>query len=308
MSIFSGKFHKLPGVKGKLTDQTPELRATMEQVDNGPKATVNRVAGITGAFYRMGRWLKAAVRPLDILYRFLAARQTVRQTHSAKETTAPAVTMEAGGKVTHQVEASLNAQPAAEVKVDSQPREGVFAQLVAYNRAAAVYIANILTGHLAGLGAAPGAVAKFRKAVRLERTSKAEAAGSAIMESRFNRSATGSTATGSTAPAQDTPAVETVFTADSTATAGQAVAVEASGHGRQDTVHGAGLSTWFLPEYADGTLSIFQVFSGVQSGDTVEIDCEENSAYWAKNMVTAGVLGLVFTETVTQTGNTLEVN
>lgn len=263
MSIFSGKFHKLPGVKGKLTDRTPELRATMEQVDNGPKATVNRVAGITGAFSRVGRWFKAEVRPLDILYRFLAARQTVRQTHSAKETTAPAVTMEADSEATSRVEAPLTEQPTAEVKVDSQPYASVFARLVAYNRAAAVYIKHIFMGRTAELSAAHGAVVKYHKAMKLSRISEAEAAESAIMESRFNSFTAESEATASAAPAETTGAARTI-PAEVTANASQADAIDVNIQTEPGTGHAAKMATWIDPVVEDGVLILRQVYSATQ--------------------------------------------
>lgn len=220
MSIFSGKFHKLPGVKGKLTDRTPELRATMEQVDNGPKATVNRVAGITGAFSRVGRWFKAAVRPLDILYRFLAARQIIRQKHSAHASTAPAVEIEADSVIPLNKEAPLAAQPVADLTVDQNGNPSVLAKLVAYRRAALSYIKQIFMGRTAELSTAPGAVlGKYRKAVKLNRISEAEAAESAIIESRFNTIPHSYEATGCSAPAKIVPKTENIFTANHETTA-----------------------------------------------------------------------------------------
>lgn len=307
MSIFSGKFHKLPGVKGKLTDQTPELRATMEQVDNGPKATVNRVAGITGAFYRMGRWLKAAVRPLDILYRFLTACQMVRQTHSAQVSTAPAVEIEANSTFRSGRKVPLSAQPVADLKVDQNGNPSVHAKLVAYRRAGCRYIKKLFFKTTAKLQAACSAVAKYTKALKFKLTAKAIAAESAIIESRFNKLQTGCEATGSSAPAHIVPAIENTFIAEHTATASTGAALTVGINQLLRAVHHAPLASWFFPEQDGNTLRFYQVFSGVQSGNVLEVDLETESVYWANAKVTDGTLNLVFAETATPNDTILEV-
>ena len=307
MSIFIGKFHKLPGVKGKLTDRTPEVRATMERVDNGPKATINRVAGVTGVFFRVDRWFKAAVRPLDILYRFLAAHQIIRQKHSAQASTAPAVEIEADSAIQASKAAPLAAHPAKGISVDQKERVSVYAKLVAYRRAACVYIKQLFFKRTAKLQAAPGAVAKYTKAVKLHRTSKAIAAESAIMESRFIKVQTVLEAAGCSAPAQIVPATDSDFAAIHTATASKAAVVPVNINSVFKVTHSAKLYSWYLSELDDTTLSIFQGFSGVQSGEVLEIDLETESVFWANAMVTDGTLNLVFAETVTPNDTILEV-
>lgn len=63
----------------------------------------------------------------------------------------------------------------------------------------------------------------------------------------------------------------------------------------------------YLSELDDTTLSIFQGFSGVQSGEVLEVDLETESVFWANAMVTDGTLNLVFAETATPNDTILEV-
>ena len=67
------------------------------------------------------------------------------------------------------------------------------------------------------------------------------------------------------------------------------------------------MGTWFGPDFEDGVLTIYQAFSGVQDEDVVEIDMEEQSAYWANAFLSDGILDLVFVETAEQNGDILEV-
>ena len=330
MSIFSGKLRNLPGVKGKSTDQTLVIKARIEREDNAPGAKVTRVAGVSGVISRIGRCLKAATRPLDILYRFLAAHQIIRQKHSAQASTAPAVEIEADSAIQASKEATLSAYPAKGIAVDQKERLSVSAKLVAYNRAGLKYIKQLFFKRKAELIAAPGAVAKYSKAVKLNRTSKAIAAESAIMESRFIKVQTVLESAGCSAPAQIVPAtdsdfstkhtaaainapaqivqtIENTVTAKHTATASKAAVVPVNINSVFKVTHSAKLYSWYLSELDDTTLSIFQGFSGVQSGEVLEVDLETESVFWANAMVTDGTLNLVFAETATPNDTILEV-
>lgn len=306
MSIFDGKLRRLDKLGGNLTDKKPQLRVKVTPLNDVPNVTLSSRGGFSGAWERAGKVFAGAARPLHILYRFLAGSGWIRSGFSAKAGTAPAQEIQADSAPVADVDAPLTAQPAQEVTAHAQPHVSVWAQLAAYNRAAAVTLSKIFTGKLAHALAAPGALARYRKRVELERISKAEAAGSAIMESRFNRFTSENEAAPATAPATET-AINTAFTAESEAAPGSAATQDVNGQCIAPVSVKAAPYTWFFAELTDGTLSLFQVFSGVQSGNTLEIDMETESVYWANPFVHDGVLELVFAADTAQTDNILEV-
>lgn len=306
MSIYSGKLRRLDKLGGSLTDKKPQLRVEITPLNDVPKVTLSQRGGFSGAWERAGKFFGGAARPLSILYRFLAARVGVLNGRKAKAGTAPAQEIKADSAPVAGVDAPLIARPVQEVKVHARPHASVWAQLSAYNRAATVYIVKIFTGRLARAVAAPGVLAKYRKRVELELVSKAEAAGSAIMESRFNSFTSKDEALANSAPAEET-AASVAFVAGESATASSAPTHDVNDQRIVNISVKAAPYMWFLPEQTVGTLSLFQVFSGVQSGNTLEIDMEAESVYWANAFANNGVLDLVFAAETTQTNNILEV-
>lgn len=306
MSIFNGKFRRVDKLTGNLTDKKPQLRVKITPLNDVPKVTLSQRGGFSATWEKTGRVFAGAARPLSILYRFLAARVGVLTGRKAKAITAPAQEIEANSDPVAGVDAPLIARPVQEVKVHAQPHASVWAQLAAYSRAAAVYIVKIFTGLLARAVVAPGVLAKYRRRVDLERVSKAEAAASAIMESRFNRFTSENEALANTAPAEET-AAHRVTAAATTAAPGSATVQGVTIQRIVNISVKAAPYMWFLPEQTVGTLSLFQVFSGVQSGNTLEIDMEAESVYWANAFANNGVLDLVFAAETTQTNNILEV-
>ena len=306
MSIFDGKLRRLDKLGGTLTDKKPQLRVKITPLNDVPKVTLSSRGGFSGAWERTGRFFAGAARPLSILYRFLAGSGWIRSGFSAKAGTAPAQEIEADSAPVADVDAPLTDQPAREATAHAQPHASVWAQLAAYNRAAAVTISKLFTGKLAHALAAPGVLAKYRKQVDLERVSKAEAADSAIMESRFNRIPAGVEAPAIAAPAEEM-AANRVTVAETTAAPGSAATQDANIQRIVNVSVKAAPYMWFLPEQTDNTLSLFQVFSGVQSGNALEIDMETESVYWANPFVHDGVMELVFAAYTAQTDNILEV-
>ena len=306
MSIFDGKLRRLNKLGGNLTDKKPQLRVKVTPLNDVPKVTLSQCGGFSGAWERAGRFFAGATRPLHILYRFLAGSGWIRSGFSAKAGTAPAQEIQADSAPVAAVGAPLTAQPAQEVTAHAQPHASVWAQLAAYNRAAAVFLSRIFTGKLARPVAAPGILAKYRKRVELERVSKAEAAESAIMESRFNRIPAGVEAPAIAAPAEEM-AAHRVTAVETTAAPGSAATQEANIQRIVNVSVKAAPYMWFLSEQIGSTLSIFQAFSGVQSRNTLEIDMEEESVYWADAFANNGVLELVFAAETAQTDNILEV-
>lgn len=306
MSIFDGKLRRLGKLGGSLTDKKPQLRVKITPLNDVPKVTLSQRVAFSGAWERAGRVFAGAARPLSILYRFLAGSGWIWSGFSAKAGTAPALEIEADSSPMADVAAPLTAQPAQEVTAHAQPHASVWAQLAAYNRAAAVTLSKIFTGKLAHAVAAPGVLAKYRKRVELERVSKAEAADSAIMESRFNRIPAGVEAPAIAAPAEEM-AANRVTAAETMAAPGSAATQDANIQRIVNVSVKAAPYTWFLPEQTGNRLSLFQVFSGVQSGNALEIDMETESVYWANPFVHDGVMELVFAAETAQTDNILEV-
>ena len=306
MSIFNGKFRSVDKLTGSLTDKKPQLRIRITPLNDVPKVTLSSRGGFSGAWERAGRFFAGAARPLSILYRFLAGSGWIRSGFSAKAGTAPAQEIEADSAPVADVDAPLTAQPAQEVTAHAQPHASVWAQLAAYNRAAAVTLSKIFTGKLAHALAAPGVLTKYRKRVELERVSKAETAESAIMESRFGKISAGVEAPAIAAPAEEM-AAHRVTAAETMAAPGSADTQDANIQRIVNVSVKAAPYTWFLAEQTGNTLSLFQVFSGVQSGNALEIDMETESVYWANPFVHDGVMELVFTAETAQTDNILEV-
>lgn len=306
MSIFNGKFRRVDKLTGSLTDKNPQLRVKITPLNDVPKVTLSQCGGFSGAWERAGRFFAGAARPLSILYRFLAGHGWIRSGFSAKAGTAPAQEIEADSALAAGVDAPLTARPAHEVKAHTQPHAAVWAQLAAYNRAAAVTLSKIFTGKLAHALAAPGVLAKYRKRMELERVSKAEAAGTAIMESRFNSFTSKDEALANSAPAEET-AASVAFVAGKSATASSVPTHDVNDKRIVNVSVKAAPYTWIFPEQTGNTLALFQVFSAVQSGNTLEIDMETESVYWANPFVRDGVMELVFTAETAQTDNILEV-
>ena len=306
MSIFDGKLRRLDKLSGNLTDKKPQLRVKVTPLNDVPNVTLSSRGGFSGAWERAGKFFGGAARPLSILYRFLAGSGWIRSGFSAKAGTAPAQEIESDSSPVADVDAPLTAQPAQEVTAHAQPHASVWVQLAAYNRAAAVTLSKIFTGKLAHALAAAGVLAKYRKRVDLERISKAEAADSAIIESRFGKISAGVEATAGSAPTEEM-AAHRVIAAETTAAPGSAATQDTNIQRIVNVSVKAAPYMWFLAEQTGGTLSLFQVFSGVQSGNVLEIDMETESVYWANAFVHDGAMDLVFAAETAQTDNILEV-
>ena len=307
MSIFNAKIQRRGGVSGKLRDQTPHLAVEITPVNEAPRATITSRGGFVGAFSRVGKIFAGAVRPLSIIYRFLASRHNrIISTHTARPVSAPAVDLKTDSKFTDKLTAGMAARPTADMKADAGVKVSLYAKLVAYRRAGLRHIKSLLFKRTAKLTAAQGALVKHKAEMPLSVKIQAMAAPGAIMESRYNRIKENHKAAAISAPAEIAK-VETTLTAAHTAKATTAAAVSVGLSSVLNVSHRAPLYAWFFAEQDGDTLYIPQVFSGVQSGNTVEIDMETESAYWANAFNRDGVLELVFAETATPNDNTLEV-
>lgn len=306
MKQFNGRIQRLNVLKGRMLKKLHGLKISILPINTHPKAEIKPLTQYR-ATWDKGISFGALVKRLNAIFRFLSAKARIINKHEAKVISAPAVDVEVDSAIQLNKEAPLIACPVPDMQVDQKQRVSVYAKLVAYRRAGLKYIKQLFFKRKAELQAAPGAVAKYNKAVKMKLTAKAATADSAIMESRFNKVQTGCEATGTSAPAQIVPAIENTFSAEHTATASTGTAVAVGINHLFRAVHRAPLASWFLPEQNGDELKFFQVFSGIQSGNVLEIDLEEESAYWANATVTDGTLNLVFAETATPNDTILEV-
>lgn len=294
MSIFNGKLRRVDKLTGNLTDKKPQLRIRITPMNHVPKVMLSQRVAFSGAWERAGRVFAGATRPLHILYRFLAASVGVLTCRKAKAGTAPAQEIEADSATVAGVDAPLTPQPAADLDADGRataqvaapltPRLGKrltaykkapfarYAELVAYKRAPLAYIRNNITGRAAGLLAVPGKVAVFLRTTATRLTSKAVAAGSAIIESRFNQSPAGVSVNGKTAPAQPvnarpvTPSASTAATATAPTQAARIYTAAPAGHRALLSL------SWIYPVLENGVLTIRQAYEPFQNGSALELD------------------------------------
>lgn len=305
MSRFTAKIKRLNALSGKIQEKARRIKARILPDSTIPKAEITPVK------YHGGKWYKrisfgGIIRAVDVFYRMLCSRIATWLGVEAKAGAAQAKTVEIDSGVSASVEAPLASTEAAEIKIDHPARISRRAVLVSYYRAAVVYISKILTGRYAKLSSAPGAGTKYEEEFQLVRRSEAEAADSAIVESKHNRFTAESEAAGSAADSEPVE-TETEFTAESNATADAVDGKEANIQTMTGTASGAKMYAWFFAEQNGNELKLFQAFSGIQSGDVLEIDLEAESAYWANATVMDGTLNLVFAQTEPQTNNELKV-
>lgn len=194
-------------LKGELTGRTPKLQATPEPVDR-LSGQMTPEGGFSGVLSRMGKPLGVVANKLLVLYRFLAASDRIVARHEARADTAPAEEVAAESRIREDAAAPAKARPAKQARVNNQIRGSVFARLVAYNRAAAVYVSSLFVAVTSKSSAAPGAVGRFRRVIPLSRVAKADRAPGEIAESRFNTLPTAVTATADRAPGATVPAFE----------------------------------------------------------------------------------------------------
>lgn len=305
MSIFNGKMTPLGRLIAKVTGRSP-----VGEADISPKtevsADVESVKTMEGTISRAGKFFGGSILRIAMVFRFIEARSSQHTGRKAGASTAPATQINAESRVQAGKNATAKAHSAADAKVDSEITMSVLAGFVAYNRAAVVYICNILIGRVTKAMVAAGAIIKYRKELRLQRTTQMLAADPAIAESRYCRFTADSDAAGCAAPTEGIGAA-TEAPAGVAATMNHADVVAVNIQGVPRTAAAASLSFWFFPEQVGDALTIYGAYSAVQSGDALEIDLESASVYWANAAVADGVMTLVFAQTESQTGEELEL-
>lgn len=296
MSIIKGKITPATKLTGGIKKKKLGLKIHMKPHDALGGANVRPIPTIKASMNPLQSF-SGTLRRLDAVFRFIAAHAVILVGRKAKANAAPTVDINAETTIRAAVDAPVKAQPALEVSVDSKPFASVVAALRAYIRRPLTFIKGIALSHIVQPIAAPGAVGRFIKAVKLGRVSKGGVATGAILESRYNEQDVAVGADPDPAPGAIVPGADCSFIAEHEAKPGKASVQTVSKAASVPVVVRAALCSWMLPEVTDDTLTIYQLFSGIQSGDSVEFDMEEESAFWANAVQTGDVLNLVFANT-----------
>lgn len=305
MNIFKGKLQQLNAFNGRIRKKLSGLTVEITSLNTFSEVTIKKEKPFSGRWYEKTRF-SGSVSRIPAIYRFLKAWSKFFSKHEAKATTAPAIPVEVDNAFVVETDATPSAHEAKCVTVDQKTRFSVFADLNGYRLALLKFIRDIRMKNNVRVIAADGRLAKFVKALKLKRTSAVAKADSAAIESRLNRvknSVEATTITGEAECVQSNRVIQPNKTANAEAADGVDVTVNRA----MATSCKATPFAWFLSVYTDGTLHIFQTISGVQSENTVEIDTEAESVYWANAFVRDGVADLVFAQTEPQTSGELEL-
>ena len=303
MGIYSGKFKRerlygeikeIPGVKGRITK---------------PKRMSAEVTPIPSyrAKWGGGIFFSAVTTVLDFICRFIDIRSVLRVRHKVKPHTAPGKEIEADRTQGIEKTAPLESAEAAEINAHCVVLLNLPVRLNAYVRAGLAYARRILMGRSVNVTTSPGACAKYHETIPIELTSEAETAKAETMQRKNSEIVTELVSAGMSAPAR-CPVVEQEVETQAEAQPGTTANIAEVGiNAEAKTTKIARLYSWCLPEVDGDSVKLFQIFSGVQNYDTLEIDLEEESAYWANAFNENGVMTLVFAQTEPQSGNILEV-
>lgn len=306
MGFYFGNLTKKTSFSGKIKKDEDSLSAIFEKNGTGLTVEMKTNKRFSGSIAKSKFLFSGTISALNLLYRFLRYRENIALHKHSVANSATVVQSNSDVYILEETESKPICAKSFDLIVNDNEKLSILSVLVSYVRASCVYIKNLFMGCTANVITAVGAVARFREEMQLHSTYEAESAGSVSAKSQNNSFTNELEAVAYFAPAETT-ALETAFTADGEATASFAVGADVGGDGVQKTAHNAVACVWAFPKFENGVLSIFQLFSGVQSGDTVEMDMETESAFWANNIVHDGVLSLVFAQTEPQMGNTLEV-
>lgn len=172
-------------------------------------------------------------------------------------------------------------------------------------RAEVGHISEIAIGRIASAGSAVGVVFRsFRSFVANHISSVVQAA--SVLASSVTRFINGKTATASSGYAESV-FLDIKTKEESTGEATTATALMIQTEAEEKETHSANLAFWFAPEIIDGILYVYQAFSGVQDYDCLEMDCEDESVYWANAIVDGDCLRLTFASEATKDNDDLEV-
>lgn len=305
MKNFSGEIRKENGLVAQIHDRTVRFFAKLQPTERLSAKIAKVDKPFNGRWYDKIRF-SGSVSRIPAIYRFLKAWSKFFSKHEAKALTAPAKLIEIDTALVDKADAKPSAHEAKCVTIDQKARIVGFVNLRMSWLALLKFIKGIRMKNNVRVIVADGRIAKYRKALKLNRSTRIASVDSAIIKSRLNKVQNAIDATTITAEAECVEYTEEV-PVGKTATAEVADGVDLSINRAMVHSYKAAPYAWFLSEYTDGTLHIYQCMSGVQSADSVEIDTEEESVYWANAMVSSGVMSLVFAQTEPQESGELEL-
>lgn len=306
MSIFNGKFRRRGGLDGQVNDRTPRLRVSI--TPKMPRASITpQRLGISVAWAGAKKAFAGSARMLRVIYRFISARTSIHMANRVEATTAPTVAASVDKRESTGENVTVTARPVQEMKISRGVRLANLVRAVAHLRADFLYRGGVRMANRVEVETVPGVPIKRAERLQMAHRAEAEAAPAKVVESRYNKIGTGSFVDPVVASTQETAISRGIVTgtrAEAEAAPSRAVNIGAAiGTGCRVAPY-----TWLFPEQDGNLLTLPQVFSGVQSGDVLEVDTEETSVYWANNFITDGALELVFAETATPNGTILEVS
>lgn len=305
MKNFSGEIRTKNGLVAQIHDRTVRFFAKLQ-----PEEKVSaKIEKIDKPFH--GRWYErisfgGSVNRIPAIYRFLRAWSKFFSKHEAKTLAAPAIPIEIDTAFADKTDVTPSAHDAKIVSINQKARIARSVKLKMHWLALLKFIKGIGMKNNVRVIAVHGRIAKYRKALKLNRRTRVATADSSIIESRLNKVQNAIDATTITAEAECVEYTEEV-PVGKTATAEAADGVDLRINRAMVHSYKAAPYAWFLSVYTDGTLHILQAISGVQSENTVEIDMEDESVYWANAFVRDGVADLVFAQTEPQTSGELEL-
>ena len=301
--------------KGYIFHRVKLVGKIFKRINLNAKVETRELFGKVGIYPRILVKGSMQVRPgrsgsikwLDVRYAFTSAVSTIVTKCKAALSAGKAKEVKADTAVRTESDVNLTSNHATQITAKKDIRTVSGVKLVAYFKAGMVYMKKVLTSHNVNLTRAKGAIARYKKKVATKHTADIAKAETSVTEC-FRIVGNEVTANCSKAPANDGLGVDKKTQTETTATASTA---GATGIGINSVMpsakHTARLSCWYPYEQDGDTLSMTQIFSGVQNYDTLEIDLEETSAYWANAFNENGVMTLVFAQTEPQNGNILEV-
>lgn len=268
MGGVTGKIQRVESYRATITPEPLELTAEIAQVGQ-ITGKVQKVPGFSGVMF-LKRTYSAVIEAAQAAYRFLKARSKIIAGHKATADAAPGAEIKADRITASRVAAEVCAHDAEEMQATRKVGVSVLSRLVAYNRAAVVHLAKIITGKKAEATTAEGISASYHETAILERTYNAEAApgkkAGCKREIQLSVVSTGSAASAVAGGASRYTCTETQAQAGAAET--QALAVDMNA----DTVECSAMAVfWIYPEVVDGVLILRQAYSATQTDDVLEV-------------------------------------
>lgn len=259
--------------------------------------------------------------------RHLRKKRPIRVKHDANLFAATTAELIGLKNAKNKLSAPIIAAETVNANVDSRTRASITARLRAYFKGNLKFVAKLFTSHKANLTTVESTAAKYQEEIKTKSSTDINVADSITCKSEkkieSQVKAVGTTvdanvttakkivkpkvkATGSASLVSNTSVVNEINAkTQATASAIRTAAVNIDGMTKAS--HTAKLMGCYFYEQDGDSLLVYQVFSGVQSRDALEIDRETENEYFANAFVANGVMNLLFVNTASLTDNELEL-